>query len=391
MNGLDSHQDKKDISMPTKRRPKVLLLIPHLGDGGAERVTALLARGLSAEKYELHMGLITQTRADEELPPWVHLHALGARRVRGGVLGLLRLVRQLKPKLILSGMFHLNFLVLLLRPLLPRNTRVLVRQNGTVSSALAFGGLPCCTRLLYRVLYRRADRVICQTKSMADDLASELGVEQNRLAVLPNPVDVKEIRTSVSLSPAAQTVASPDGGPHLLAMGRLSPEKGFDLLLRAFASVRTEFPEASLLIAGAGSEEARLKALCRTLGLDSAVRFSEPIDRPWTLFAAATLFVLPSRHEGLPNALLEAAAGGLPIVALPASGGIVDLLRDQPGVWLAPEVSSEALAVSLRTALRALRPGQRFAHPFVEAFRIDRAIDAYEKLIDHMLAENTRT
>jgi glycosyltransferase involved in cell wall biosynthesis len=121
------------------------------------------------------------------------------------------------------------------------------------------------------------------------------------------------------------------------------------------------------------------------------VRFSEPIDRPWTLFAAATLFVLPSRHEGLPNALLEAAAGGLPIVALPASGGIVDLLRYQPGVWLAPEVSAEALAVSLRTALRALRPGQRFAHPFVEAFRIDRAIDAYEKLIDHMLAENTRT
>ncbi len=95
--------------------------------------------------------------------------------------------------------------------------------------------------------------------------------------------------------------------------------------------------------------------------------------------------MLPSRHEGLPNALLEAAAAGLPIAALPASGGVVELLRDQPGVWLAPDITAEALAASLLTALRALRPGERFAHPFMEAFRIDRAIQAYERLIDQSL------
>ncbi len=390
MNRLDSHRDMNDIPMAANSRPKVLLLIPHLGDGGAERVTELLARSLSAEKYELHLGLITLTQAGcEELPPWVHVHALCARRVRGGVFRLLCLVRQLKPDLILSGMFHLNFLVLLLRPFFPPNTRVVIRQNGTVSSALAFGGLPSCTRLLYRLLYHRADRVICQTQSMADDIARELGVEQNRLAVLLNPVDVEEIRRSASLHPVPLDAPCSNAGPRLLAMGRFSPEKGFDLLLRAFASVRREFPAISLLISGAGPEEVKLKALCRVLGLDPAVRFAEPIDRPWTLFPAATLFVLPSRHEGMPNALLEAAAGGLPIVALPASGGIVDLLRSQPGVWLAPEVSAEELADSLCMALRALRHGERFTHLFVEAFRINRAIGAYEKLIDRMLEENT--
>jgi glycosyltransferase involved in cell wall biosynthesis len=223
---------------------------------------------------------------------------------------------------------------------------------------------------------------------MADDITNELRIEQSRLTVLPNPVDVEEIRSSVGPKPAPQTVSCTDTSSRLLAMGRFSPEKGFDLLLRAFASIRPEFPEASLLIAGAGPEEVKLKTLCRALELDPAVRFSEPIDRPWSLFAEATLFVLPSRHEGLPNALLEAASGGLPLVALPASGGIMDLLRDQPGVWLAPEVSAEALAASLLTALRALRPGERFAHPFVETFRIDRAISAYEKLIDRMLIEN---
>ncbi|MGA3012061.1 MAG: glycosyltransferase, partial [Terracidiphilus sp.] len=173
---------------------KVLLLIPHLGGGGAERVTELLALNLSVDKYELHLGLITQSDSSEDLPSCVQVHALGAERVRGGPFRLLRLIRQLEPELILSGMFHLNFLVLFLRPFFPPNTRVMVRQNGTVSSALAFDGLPCYTRLLYQLLYRRADRVICQTQSMADDIARTLRIDQKRLAVLANPVDLGEIR-----------------------------------------------------------------------------------------------------------------------------------------------------------------------------------------------------
>ena len=378
--------------MPANPRPRILLLIPHLGGGGAERVMALLARGLSAEKYELHLGLVTQAESGgEELPSWVHIHALGASRVRAGAFRLLRLVRRLKPELILSSMAHLNFLVLLLRPFFPRRTSILVRQNGTVSTTLAFGGLPWYTRLLYRLLYRHADRVICQTRAMAEDLARELGVAENRLTVLSNPVDVEEIRNSIGLNPAPQTGSGPGSGPLLLAVGRLVKEKGFDLLLRALASAQRQFPDASLLILGAGLEEAALKAECHALGLDPAVCFVGSIARPWSYFPAATLFVLPSRQEGLPNALLEAAAGGLPIVALPASGGVVDLLRGQPGVWLAPEISAEALAASLLAALHALRPGERFAHSFIEAFRIDCALQAYESLIDQTIEKNRKT
>ncbi len=369
--------------MPASPRPRVLLLIPHLGGGGAERVTALLASGLDADnKYELHLGVVTQAQASgEELPSGVHLHALNASRVRDGAFRLLGLVRRLKPDLILTGMFHLNFLVLLLRPLFPRRTRVLVRQNGTVSAVLSSGLQPWYTRLLYRLLYRYADRVICQTRSMASDLAAKLRLPESRIAVLPNPVDVDEIRNFAGVNPELKA----GQGPHLLAVGRLSREKGFDLLLRAFASVRGKFPEATLSIAGTGPEEAALKAECHELGVNLEVSFAGQIARPWALFKDATLFVLASRNEGLPNALLEAAAGGLPIVALPASGGVVQLLRGQPGVWLAPEVSADALATSLLSALGSLRPGERFAHAFVEEFRMDRAIDAYEELIDRTL------
>jgi glycosyltransferase involved in cell wall biosynthesis len=338
-------------------RLRVLLLIPHLGGGGAEQVTALLARGLSRHKYELHLGLVTRSNATRPtLPPWVTVHSLGASRVRAGAFRLLRLVRQLKPDVILSGMAHLNFLVLMLRPLFPRTTRVLVRQNGTVSAALAQGQLPRYTRLLYRLLYRHADRVICQSRSMAVDMAGELEIGAEQIAVLPNPIDLAGIRAAEN-GPDQWT----GPGPHLLAVGRLSREKGFDLLLRAFADVRNSFPHADLLVAGAGPEEAALKAQCYELGLDEAVCFAGHLDRPYGCFPGATLFVLSSRHEGVPNALLEAAAAGLPIVALPASGGVVDLLRDRPYAWLATEISAAALADSLDSALLFLHPRQQIA------------------------------
>jgi glycosyltransferase involved in cell wall biosynthesis len=364
---------------------KLLLVIPHLGGGGAERVMALLAAGLSAQKYELHLALLTQSEppANVKLPPWVQIHALGVSRVRGGAIRLLRLVRRIKPDLILSGMFHSNFLVLLLRPFSPAKTRILVRQNGTVSSALDFGGLPWHSCLLYRLLYRQADRVICQTSEMAEDLFHALKLPMDRVTVLPNPLDVESIRTSIAANPPRPPA---DTAPQLLAIGRLSREKGFDLLLRALALLRAEIPSASLVIAGSGPEEAALKAECHSLKLDSAVRFAGYLANPWTQFPDASLFVLPSRHEGLPNALLEAAAAGLPIAATPASAGLVALLEGQSGVWLASEITAEALAATLLAALQALRPGERFAHPFVEEFRLDRAIPAFERLIDQTIA-----
>jgi glycosyltransferase involved in cell wall biosynthesis len=366
------------------QRARILLLIPHLGGGGAERVAAHLARGLSSDKYEVHLGLVTQTGAGlEEWPSTVALHGLGAPRVRAAALRLLHCVWQLEPDLILSGIFHLNFLVLLLRPFFPRKTRLLVRQNATVSAALTFENHPRFTRLLYRLLYRHAARVICQTPATAEDLAAELGIARQRLAVLDNPVDVEEIRRAASAQPSLWT----GPGPHLLAVGRLAREKGFDLLLRAMAAVRRQFPNADLILAGDGPQRTPLESAARALGIEDAVRFAGRVDPPYAYFPGAALFVLSSRHEGMPNALLEAAAAGLPIVALPASQGIVDLLRGQPGAWLAADLSAEALASALLAALRDFQPGQRFAHPFIEEFRIERALENYEHLIDEVLRE----
>lgn len=364
------------------QRPRVLLLIPHLGGGGAERVTALLTQGLPARKYDLHLGLITQSlRASDMVPAGVEIHAMGVRRVRWAIFPLVRLIRRLQPDLILSGMAHLNFLILLLRPLLPRKTRIVVRQNAMVSSDLESRRLPVGTRFLYRLLYPSADRIVCQTRAMADDLEACSGVRDDLVRVLPNPIDADCIRRLRADSDPHWS----GSGPHLLAIGRLSAEKGFDLLLRSFSSLRIKFPTADLTILGDGPEIAALRKMRNELHLEASVNFAGFVPRPEIYFAGATLFVLPSRNEGLPNALLEAAAGGLPIVATPCSDGVAHLLRGKRGSWLANDISAGGLTHTLLGALNSLRPGQRFPHPWIEDYQMDCAIPEYEHMIDETL------
>lgn len=341
-------------------RVRVLLLSPRIGGGGAQQVMALLARGLPREKFEVHLALVRSgDHSSKAVPSWVAMHPLNATRTRAAVFPLLRLVWRLHPDVIVSGAPEISFPVLLLRPFLPSATRVLVRQNSTVSNALKFGGVPRYTRLLYRLLYPRADTVICQSVAMADDLAREIGMARERIAVLPNPVDLEGILAAQNY-PAAWS----GQGPHLLAAGRLVPEKGFDLLIEALAEVRSQFPSADLTIAGSGREKSALEAAIQNAHLGGAVRILDSLESPYALFPGATVFVLSSRYEGMPNALLEAAAAGLPIVATPASGGVVEFLSGREGAWLAKECAAAALAEALVTALRTLTPGQRFRDDF---------------------------
>jgi len=359
------------------RKRTILLLIPHLGGGGAERVAALLARGLNRDRYEVHVGLVTQTgTAAAELPAWVTVHGLGATRVRRAGVAVLRLIWSLRPDAVLSGMAHLNKLVLLLRPLFPRNTRVLVRQNGQVGADAGPGSWK---------LYPRADAIICQTKAMAAELTAVTGSD-DAMRVLPNPVDVDGIRFQARHA----AVQWGGRGPHILAVGRLSPEKGFDLLLQAFANLRRGFPQADLTILGEGRERPALEMLAWVLGLGSSVRMPGHVAYPAQWYPEATVFVLSSRHEGLPNALLEAAAGGLPIVATRASAGLMSLIEGQPGVWVAPETSAAGLAETLREAISMAQNHPRFAHGWVEPFRLDAALAQYEALIEEQFSGAVR-
>jgi glycosyltransferase involved in cell wall biosynthesis len=360
-------------------RIKLILLIPHLGGGGAEQVATQLALHLDHTRFEIHLCLFTKDSSGAKaLPMSVHVTRFNVKRVRQAWLRLIRLIRVEQPHVMLSGMAHLNFLVLLLKPFLPRRTHVLVRQN-TTASAVAKTWL---SRLPYRLIYPRADIVICQSKAMANDLAQNFALPKSKLIVLANPISVSAV------SHSHEKKWPPNSWPRLLSIGRLAEEKGLDLLLYALPEIRRQHPHVHLQILGTGPEESMLKRLTQTLSLESEVTFSGHRQDLADFYAGATLFVQSSRHEGMPNALLEAAAAGLPLVATPSSEGVCDLLSNSPGTWLTSAISAESLAKTTLVALTDLKgpadipSPRRFHHAFLAPFELNTAIAAYAALIE---------
>jgi len=367
-------------------RTKLLLLIPHLGGGGAERVTEQLARRLDPRDFDIHLCLIAKdSHGAKYIPRWVQIHRFECKRVRNACFRLLHLICVEKPDVVLSNMAHLNFLLLLIKPLLPIRTRVLVRQNTTASSVAQ----SWFSRLPYRHLYSRADAILCQSEAMAADLATTFSIPSEKLKVLANPIDVSAIRTACVTNPP---LANPQtAGPRLLTVSRLGREKGIDLLLRAMPRITQQYPHAHLTILGTGPETSALFRLAAELNLEAAVSFPGYRDHLAGYYAEATLFVLPSRYEGMPNALLEAAAAGLPLAATPCSAGLCELLRNVPGTWLSPNISAESLAETILAAISQLpappNPPQRFHHAFLSNFETRTAIAAFAALIQQHAAQ----
>jgi glycosyltransferase involved in cell wall biosynthesis len=361
-------------------RIKLLLLIPHLGGGGAEKVAFQLAHHLDPARFEIHLVLFTKDNSGAQPPPeWVKVTRFHVRRVRHAWLPLISLIRAQRPDVILSGMAHLNFLVLSLKPFLPHRTRIMVRQNTTASSAAK----TWLSRFPYHHLYPRADMIICQSEAMANDLATNFSLPKSKLTVLANPISVSAIAPS---SHSKQENWPADTWPRLLSVGRLAREKGLDLLLHAMAEIKQQHPQIHLQILGTGPEESLLRQLTQSLNLESAVTFGGHRQDLANFYPATTVFVLSSRYEGLPNALLEAAGPGLPLVATPCSEGVCDLLRDAPGTWLTPTISAESLAKTTLAALAYLTQEsdipQRFQHGFLAPFQLNTAIAAYAALIE---------
>lgn len=176
-------------------------------------------------------------------------------------------------------------------------------------------------------------------------------------------------------------------------MGRLAPQKQFDLLLRAFAASSQGDAEWSLVIIGEGPERPRLQALATDLGLSDRVEWLGLVQHPEEVLRRADIYVLSSRYEGFPNALVEAMASGLSVVSFDCPSGPGEIIRDGIDGILVPAQDLTALTVAIRRLMldepERLRLGSR-AVEVTARFAVDKVIDEWEALMRDLLHRRAR-
>jgi glycosyltransferase involved in cell wall biosynthesis len=234
------------------------------------------------------------------------------------------------------------------------------------------------TRALFRIL-RGLDRIVVPSRQ-TDAEVRAAGFLEDRIVRIPNGVDIARF------TPAGP-IRSDSPARTVLFLGRLDAQKGVDTLLSAWGEAAPHLPGTTLAIGGEGPQAAALRAAATRPGLAGNVRFLGAVPDPEAHLRTAAAFVLPSWHEGLPNALLEAMATGLPCVAT-AIGGTTDVATDESDALLVPPGDGAALAKALLRILTdadlAGRLGAAARRRVVGDFSLEAMVVRYEQLYQEM-------
>lgn len=303
-----------------------------------------LARGVSRRGLAVDLVLVRASGPLlPEVPSEVRILELGSRRVLSSLPALVRYLRRERPRAILSTLNTANLVAIWAKRIARSPARVAVRQANTLSrTESAASGTRKLIPYLVRHTYRWADEVIAVSDGVARDLAAAARLPIRRIRVFPNPVVSPEL-----LAAAREPVQHPwfhDGAPPVvLGVGRLTRQKDFATLIRAFARVR-QWREARLVILGEGSERPMLEGLARTLGLEDDVALPGFIPNPFAYMARASAFVLSSAWEGLPAVLIQALAVGAPVIATDCESGPREILGDGRFGRLVPVGDEAAIA-----------------------------------------------
>lgn len=365
---------------------QVLATTPSLRGGGSERVMTTLLSHFDQRRLAVSLAVIDgrDPKLAGDLPQDLRWMDLGYDRVVRAVPRLCGLIRQRRPQVVLSTLSHLNLMLAIVKPLLPRGTHLVARESSVLSEIVRSERSSALWRWAYRRFYPRLDHIICQSRIMQEDLCTNFGVPRRKTTVIPNPIDLEKVaRLSMQDGePGEDTVTPSAPGAatvRFVAVGRLAPVKGFDVLIQALAKL--DRPQVQLDLIGDGPELGRLRALAISLGLADRVRFQGFQANPYRWMHGADALVLSSRYEGLPNVIIEALACGTPVIASPVPAAL-EIIDGVDEAVAARGMSAEDLADAMARWLDSSRARVPAHH--VARFEVSAVISQYEAVLHHV-------
>jgi glycosyltransferase involved in cell wall biosynthesis len=335
-------------------RPRIGVFVSFSGTGGVERMVLNLCEGLVALGCRVDLLQVkAHSKHLEQLPSMVHIRKLKAEHTLTSLPALVRYLKTERPDALLAAKDRANQVAVLARKISGVPTRVVVRMGTTVSAALA--GKNRWRKLFWylpmRLIYRNADAVVAVSQGVARDMARITGLPTSDIRIIRNPVITPRIFRMAS-EPVPLPWPTKDGEPVIVGIGRLTRQKDFPTLIRAFAAVRKKLP-CRLTILGEGKDRDNLEHLTKQLSLSEKIDMPGFVENPYAYLKRAALYVLSSAWEGSPNALTEALALGVPVVATDCPSGPRETLKDGAIGRLVPVGDPDALAAAMLATLSA--------------------------------------
>lgn len=353
----------------------VACYLRFLAGGGAERVIVNLLHGFV--KRELKVDLILHSLSGSfisQVPPEVRIIELPTSKLLIGIFLLARYLKQEQPQFILSALHFTNEVAIMAKYLARTKTKVAVSEHNTLSiHASHLSGSERWSPIAARLLYPWADKIITVSNHSAQDLAKVTKIPLKKIEMIYNPAITPELSEK-----AQQTIEHPwfslGQPPVILGVGRLTEQKDFQTLIRAFAKV-IEIQDARLMILGTGEDRNKLNNLVKELGLVDNVHFAGFSNNPYPYIAKSAVFVLSSLWEGLPTVIIEAMALGTPVVATDCPGGSAEILSGGKYGELVPMGDSNAMAQAI---LKVLSGDVKLVPPiWLEQFTLEKSIEKY--------------
>lgn len=356
---------------------RVLFIVPTDEMGGAENILKQLA--IYYHYHGAKVIVICLTKMSKKLGWSDYEGEIEYVQSSNMFMGYLLLIAYLRNKyfdMAFSSQVYINGLLGFLRKMRWMKLENLVVREST-SVFLRFNGFRLSTySFMYRLGYRQADLIICQTELMKEQLLSNLFfLNENKVKVIFNPIDLDNIKLKAN----DKTDYGPIDDSTIVALGRMIPTKGFDILITSFNHVLKSNKDVKLLILGEGSERSKLNAIIKEFRLEDKVFMPGYFNNPFPYIKNARVCVVSSVTEGFPNILLQMIALNDNVVSTKCAGGI----QEMQGIYTAEVNNVKSLSEAILLALTGCYSDRN--RYFNDRYLCERAVNKYVEKIEYYL------